>query len=158
MEGHGDLVGWPVACTPVGMTLVQEDPVVGQIIGASIAVHHSLGPGLLESTYEACVVHELIERGIRVERQVPVPLLYKGMRLDCGYRLDLLVESKVIVEIKSVEKLLPIHTAQVLTYLRLTGAPRALLMNFNEVSLKKGLRSFLGYGSQRQKSWEPEFP
>jgi GxxExxY protein len=110
-------------------------------------VHRVLGPGLLESTYLKCLTYELVERGILFERQLPIPVVYKGTKLECGYRLDLLVDSGVIVEVKSVEKLLAIHTAQVLTYLRLTGARRALLLNFNGVTLKQGLRSYLGMGN-----------
>jgi len=130
------------------MTGVQRDPIASEIIGGAIEVHRELGPGLLESAYQACLAHELLERGLIVERQVPVPVFFKGIRLDCGYRLDLLVNSDVIVEVKSVERLLPIHDAQVLSYLRLTGARRALLFNFNELTLKQGLRSFLGYGKK----------
>jgi len=125
---------------------VQRDPIVSVILDGAVEVHRALGPGLLESAYQACLVHELLERGLIVERQVAVPVIYKGIRLDCGYRLDLLVNTDIIVEVKSVEKLLPIHDAQVLSYLRLTGARRALLLNFNELSLKRGVRSFLGYG------------
>lgn len=128
------------------MAEFQSDPVVGQIIGAAIEVHRVCGPGLLESTYKSCIGFELVEKGIRVEREVPVPVIYKGTRLDCGYRLDLLVDEDVIVEVKSVEKLQPIHTAQIMTYLRLTGARHALLMNFNGLTLKEGLRSFVGKG------------
>jgi GxxExxY protein len=110
------------------------------VIGACIEVHRHLGPGLLESVYEECVAHELRLRGIRFERQRPVPLQYKAVRLECGYRLDLVVESALVVEIKAVEKLLPIHQAQLLTYLRLTGLDAGLLVNFCEPVLKNGLR------------------
>jgi GxxExxY protein len=130
------------------MVSFQADPTVDRIIGAAIEVHTALGPGLLESTYQTCLVYELARRGMQVVREVAVPVLYKGQRIDCGYRVDLLVESNVIVEVKSVAALLPIHTAQVLTYLRLTGARRALLMNFNGVTLKEGLRSYLGHGNE----------
>jgi GxxExxY protein len=104
-------------------------------------------------------------RGLRVERQVRVPIVYEGVRLDCGYRLDLVVNGDIVIEVKSVEKLLPLHTAQVLTYLRLSGASQVLLLNFNSVKLMDGLRSFLGDGKQRsQRPWigkalgEPPFP
>jgi GxxExxY protein len=130
------------------MTDIQRDPIAGEIIAAAVDVHRVLGPGLLESAYQTCLAYELVQRGLRVERQVPVPVTYKGVHLDCGYRLDLLVGADIIVEVKSVEKLAPIHTAQVLTYLRLTGARRALLLNFNGLRLKDGLRSYLGYGKQ----------
>jgi GxxExxY protein len=126
------------------MVAFQADPTVDHIIGAAIEVHRELGPGLLESAYQTCLAYELTLRRLDVLREAPIPVVYKGQRIDCGYRIDLLVEGDVIVEVKSVETLLPIHTAQVLTYLRLTGARRALLMNFNGVTLKEGLRSYLG--------------
>jgi GxxExxY protein len=110
------------------------------VIGACIEVHRHLGPGLLESTYEHCLCHELALRGIPFRRQVPVPLSYKGLSLDCAYRLDLLVEPQLLVELKAVERLLPIHEAQVLTYLKLTGLKTALLVNFNMPVLRFGLR------------------
>jgi GxxExxY protein len=110
------------------------------IIGAAIEVHRTLGPGLLESAYEECLAHELSQRAIPFERQRPLPLEYKAVRLDCGYRLDLLVAGLVVVEIKSVEALQPIHDAQLLTYLRLGGWSTGLLINFNVVVLKDGIR------------------
>ncbi len=110
------------------------------VIGACIEVHRHLGPGLLESAYEECLAHELGLRALRVERQRLVPLEYKGVRLECGYRLDLLVEETLVVEVKAVDKLLPIHQAQLLTYLRLTGLAVGLLVNFREAVLKNGLR------------------
>jgi GxxExxY protein len=111
-----------------------------EIIGAAIDVHRALGPGLLESVYETCLCHELELRGIKFERQKPLPVVYKGVDLDCGYRVDLLVSGAVVVEIKSVEKLQPIHDAQVLTYLKLGGWKVALLINFNVRVLKDGIR------------------
>ena len=126
------------------MSNLERDPVVSAVIGAAIEVHRSLGPGLLEAAYQTCLAHELCERGLQVEAEVPVPLMFKGIRMDCGFRLDFLVDRGVIVEVKSVEQLAPIHTAQVLTYLRLTGARQALLFNFNGVTLIEGLKSFLG--------------
>jgi len=129
------------------MTEVQQDPIAGEVIRLAIEVHRALGPGLLESTYQACLAYELVQAGIRFEQQVPVPVIYKGIKLDCGYRLDLVVDGGIIVEVKSIEKALPIHTAQVLTYLRLTGARQALLCNFNCLTLKEGLKSFLGKGN-----------
>ncbi|WP_394848066.1 GxxExxY protein [Pendulispora brunnea] len=110
------------------------------VIGACIEVHRYLGPGLLESAYEECVAYELRERGLRFERQRPLPLEYKGVKLECGYRLDLVVEESLIVELKCVERLLPIHEAQLLTYLRLSGLRTGLLVNFREAVLKDGLR------------------
>ena len=110
------------------------------VIAAAIDVHRELGPGLLESTYEACLVFELAERGLRVERQKALPVAYKGVRVDCGYRIDLLVEGQVILELKAVEALDPIHEAQVLSYLKLSGCHVGLLINFNVKLLKEGLR------------------
>jgi len=98
-----------------------------KIIGAAMAVHHEIGPGTLESTCEACLTFELIDRGLAVERQKELPLIYRGRRLDCGYRIDLLIGGKVIVEVKSVERLEPVHTAQVISYLRLSGCKVGLL-------------------------------
>ena len=117
-----------------------EQQITGEIIGAAIEVHRELGPGLLESSYEICLARELELRGISFEFELPLPLEYKGVRLDCGYRLDLLVAGAVIVEVKSVEKLAPIHDAQLLTYLKLTGVKVGLLINFNVVVLKAGLK------------------
>ena len=109
------------------------------IIGAAMEVHKNLGPGLLESAYEACVVYELLQLGLQVEQQKPLPLVYKQVALDCGYRLDILVEGKVVVEVKSVDTLLPIHEAQLLSYLKLTGFKVGLLINFNVKALKDGI-------------------
>jgi len=110
------------------------------IIGAAIEVHRALGPGLLESAYEACLAYELVERGVKVERQKELPLRYREVDLDCGYRLDLLVEDAVVVEVKSVDRLEPIHDAQVLSYLRLSGRHLGLLINFNVKMLKTGIK------------------
>ena len=110
-----------------------------QIIGAAIEVHKKFGPGLLESAYEACLCRELLLRGLSFQRQVPLPIEYKGVHLDCGYRIDLVVEDSVIVELKSVEKLLPIHEAQLMTYLRLSGKRVGLLININVKLLTDGV-------------------
>jgi GxxExxY protein len=110
------------------------------VIAACIEVHRHLGPGLLESTYESCLCHELALRGVSFQRQVPLPLSYKGLQLDCSYRMDLLVEEKIVVELKVVERLLPVHEAQALTHIRLTGLRTALLVNFNVPVLRLGLR------------------
>ena len=118
----------------------QENEISRKIIGAAIEVHKMLGPGLLESAYEECLCCEMQLRGIKFERQVPLSLNYKGVDLDCGYRLDLLVEDKVIVELKSVEALEPIHEAQLLTYLKLRNAWLGLIINFNVIMLKDGVR------------------
>ena len=109
------------------------------IIGAAIEVHRSLGPGLLESAYEVCLADELNRRDIYFERQVDLPVEYKGRRLDCGYRLDFLVQNAVIVELKCVEKIMPIHEAQLLTYLRLAHKQAGLLINFNVGLLRDGV-------------------
>ena len=113
------------------------------IIGSAIQVHRALGPGLLESAYEACLAFQLNRRGLKVEQQKPLPLVYEGVKLECGYRIDLLVGGSVVVEVKSVEALSPIHEAQVLSYLRLSGCKVALLINFNVVLLKDGIRRFV---------------
>jgi GxxExxY protein len=110
------------------------------VIGAAIAVHRALGPGLLESTYEACMFYELNERGLKAERQKALPVTYHGVHLECGYRIDLLVEDQVIVELKAVEKLEPIHEAQLLSYLKLSGSQVGLLINFNVRELRRGIR------------------
>jgi len=111
-----------------------------RIIGAAIDVHRALGPGLLESAYEACLAFELAQRGLHLEQQKPLPVVYRNVHLDCGYRLDLVVEDQVIVEIKAVDRLAPIHEAQLLSYLRLSGCKVGLLINFNVTILKHGLR------------------
>ena len=113
------------------------------VIGAAIQVHRTLGPGLLESAYVACLAYELGKSGLAVEQQRPVPLVYERVKLECGYRMDLLVDQSVIVEVKSVEALAPIHEAQTLSYLRLSGCKLALLINFNVVVLKDGIRRFI---------------
>ncbi len=111
-----------------------------KIIGAAIEVHRNLGPGLLESAYEECLEFEFKASGLSVARQMALPVVYKGHNLDCGYRLDLLVENAVVVELKAVDKLLPIHDAQLLTYLKLGGWKIGLLLNFNVPVLKQGIR------------------
>jgi len=117
--------------------------ITSEIIGAAIEVHKRLGPGLLESAYEECLLHELHIRNLKVERQKGLPVVYKEVKLDCGYRLDLLVEGKIIVELKSVETLAKIHEAIILTYLRLSGHKTGLLINFNVTVLKDGIRRFM---------------
>lgn len=119
---------------------IENDVLTEQIIGAAIQVHRELGPGLLESVYEACLCHELSLNGLKIERQKTAPISYKGIRLDAGYRLDMVVENKVIVEIKAVSELLPVHEAQLLSYLKQVGGGRGLLINFNVKLLKHGLR------------------
>jgi GxxExxY protein len=111
-----------------------------KIIGSAIEVHKVLGPGLLESAYEVCLAHELSLANISFQRQVPLPVIYKSLPLDCGYRLDFLIENTVVLEIKAVEELQPIHQAQLLTYLKLGGWPIGLLINFNVPVLMKGIK------------------
>jgi len=111
-----------------------------QIIGAAIEVHRALGPGLLESAYEACMIHELKLRDILVEHQKELPIRYKNLMVECGFRLDLWVEGKVIVEIKAIDRFHPIHEAQLITYLKLTGCKVGLLINFNVTVLKDGIK------------------
>jgi GxxExxY protein len=124
---------------PSSQATERRDPITAEIIGAAIEVHRILGPGLLESTYEGCLAVELRLRGIAFERQVNVPVLYKGTQLDIGYRIDLLVARSVIVEVKSVNKIHPVMEAQVLTYLKLAGLHTALLCNFNMLLMKDGI-------------------
>jgi len=116
------------------------DLITPRIIGAAIEVHKGLGPGLLESAYEVCLAFELRQMGFKVEAQKPLPVVYKDVKLDCGYRLDLVVEDAVIVEIKAVERLSPVHDAQLLSYLRLSHKRVGLLLNFNVRVLKDGLK------------------
>ena len=110
------------------------------IIGAAIAVHKELGPGLLESAYETCLTFELADQKVKIERRKGLPIKYRGVQLDCGYRIDLLVEDKVVVELRAVQRLEPIHEAQLLSYLKLSGCKVGLLINFNVKVLKDGIR------------------
>jgi len=114
-----------------------------RIIGAAIEVHRQTGPGLMESVYEECLCYELSQLGIRFERQVQLPITYEGVKLDYGYKMDLVVEDSVVLELKTVEKLLPVHTAQLLTYLKLSGKPVGLLLNFNAPILTKGIKRLI---------------
>ncbi|HWR32126.1 MAG TPA: GxxExxY protein [Chitinophagaceae bacterium] len=117
--------------------------ITGKIIGASFKVHKELGPGLLESSYKECLHYVLSKEGLFVEKEKALPLIYEEVKLDVGYRLDLFVENKVVVEVKSVEALTDVHTAQVLTYLKLSGSKVGLLINFNVADLKKGIRRLI---------------
>ena len=117
-----------------------EKDLTGKIIGAAIEVHRALGPGLLESAYHACLAHELSLRGLSFQHEKPVPVEYKGVGLDCGYRLDFLVGDKVVVELKAVDAIHPVHEAQILTYLKLTGCRVGLIINFNVPVLKDGIK------------------
>lgn len=122
---------------------MQFDRLSKQVIGLAIEVHRELGPGLLESTYEACLVHELGANGIKCVKQMELPINYKGLELDGGYRVDVLVEDALIIELKSVDTLQRIHEAQLLTYMKLSQIKTGLLINFNEQLLKNGLRRFV---------------
>jgi GxxExxY protein len=119
---------------------VNENPLSREIIAAAIEVHRALGPGLLESAYEECLAHELSLRNLSFERQKPIPIVYKDLNIDAGFRLDFLVGNCVVIELKAVEKLLPIHDAQVLTYLKMTKTRLALLINFNVPLLRNGIK------------------
>ena len=123
-----------------------------KVIGCAIAVHTELGPGLLESAYQECLFHELQLEGLNVEKEKPLPLVYKDVEMECGYRVDLLVENKVIVELKSVEALTDVHVAQVLTYLKLSNNKIGLLLNFNSFRIKDGLRRLINKYYQPQLS------
>ena len=120
-----------------------DNEITHEIIGAAIEVHKLLGPGLLESACKACLCHEFAIRKISFQKQKPIPLVYKEIKLDCGFRLDLLVEKRIVVELKSVDALAPIHEAIMLTYLRLSGHKLGLLVNFNVSILKEGIRRFI---------------
>jgi len=117
-----------------------ENEISEKIIGCAIQVHRELGPGLLESSYEECLYFELIQAGLLVEKQKPLPLVYKEVKLECGYRLDLMVENKVVIEVKAVDALNDVHMAQVLTYLKLSKCRLGLLMNFNVALMKDGIK------------------
>ena len=121
----------------------ENDPLTEKIIGFAISIHRDLGPGLLESAYEECLCYEIEQSGLSFRRQSALPIVYKSVRLDCGYRMDIVVENRVIVELKTVERLLPIHEAQMLTYLKLSGIRIGLLLNFNTPVLKGGIRRML---------------
>jgi len=123
-----------------GAETQRENQLTEKIIGCAIEVHKALGPGLLESAYEECFCYELAQTGFTFRRQVPLPVVYKGVTLDCGYRIDVLINDLIVVELKTVEKLLPIHDAQLLTYLKLYRRPLGLLLNFNVPVLKDGIK------------------
>lgn len=124
----------------IDFTIRPEDSLTKKIIGAALEVHRTLGPGLLESVYESCLFFELNQASLKVEQQKPLPVVYKNINLECGFRLDLIVENKVIVEIKTVNSFLPIHEAQLLSYLKISGYQVGLLINFNVKYLKEGIR------------------
>lgn len=132
---------------------MKENVLTGKIIGAAIEVHQHLGPGLLESTYEECMSFELLARGLRVDRQLELPIQYKNQLMDTGYRIDLLVDKEIIVELKSVKSIEPIHEAQLLTYLKLSKKKHGLLFNFNVPVMKAGIRRLIN--SQATKNSVP---
>jgi len=118
----------------------QRDPLSERVIGLAIDVHRALGPGLLESAYEECLCLELKLNGLQYQRQVALPVVYKSIRLDCGYRMDIVVERNLVLELKTVERLLPVHEAQLLTYLKLSGLKTGLLLNFHTDVLRRGIK------------------
>ena len=122
---------------------MEFDELSNRVIGYAIEVHRELGPGLLESTYEQCLAHELSRDNISFKLQHPLPVIYKSVRIDCGYRVDLLVEDKLILELKSVEQLNKIHAAQLLTYMKLANIKTGLLINFNTQMLKRSIKRFV---------------
>jgi len=121
----------------------ETERLAGIVVDAAFNIHKELGPGLLESAYEACLSRELESRGVKHQRQLPIPLEYKGVPVEIGYRADLVVEGKLLVELKAVDELLPVHVAQLVTYLRLKKFPLGLLINFNEVLIKNGIHRVL---------------
>ncbi|MGD0340801.1 MAG: GxxExxY protein [Bacteroidales bacterium] len=122
---------------------MERNEITQKIIGCAIEVHRNLGPGLLESAYEQCLAFELIKAGLSIKRQVPIPVVYKDIKLDCGYRIDILVEETVVIELKVVDEFNPIHEAQVLTYLKFSQKQIGLLINFNVTILKNGIRRYV---------------
>lgn len=123
--------------------VVKFSELSNKVIGCAIEVHQTLGPGLLESAYQQCLHFELLSNGLSVETEKPLPVIYKGVELDCGYRMDIVVENEIIIELKSIQKIEPVHEAQILSYMKLSGIKYGFLMNFNSVLLKDGLRSFV---------------
>jgi GxxExxY protein len=122
---------------------VNRNDISGAVVDAAMKIHSALGPGLLESAYAVCLKHELIKRGLKVASEVPLPVVYDGVRLEAGYRLDLVVEDTVVVELKAIEALAPIHQAQIISYLKLSGKPIGLLINFHSLHLKDGIKRFV---------------
>ena len=125
------------------MTHLVRSPLAHAVTGCAITVHRALGPGLLESSYLECLGYELAKRGLSFRTQVALPICYDGHQLNCGYRLDLVIADALLLEVKSVERILPVHMAQTMTYLKLSGLSQALLLNFNVTCLRDGIRSFL---------------
>ena len=122
---------------------MDRNEISGAVVDAAMKVHSALGPGLLESAYAICLKHELVKRGFKVASEVPLPVVYDGVRLEAGYRLDLVVEDTVVVELKAIEALAPIHQAQIISYLKLSSKPIGLLINFHSLHLKDGIKRFV---------------
>jgi len=122
---------------------VDKNEISGAVVDAAMKIHSALGPGLLESAYAVCLKHELVKRGLRVASEVPLPVIYDDVKLEVGYRLDLVVEDTVVVELKAIEALAPIHQAQIISYLKLSGKPIGLLINFHSFHLKDGIKRFV---------------
>jgi GxxExxY protein len=122
---------------------MEYEYLTSKIIAAAIEVHKVIGPGMLESAYEECMAHELNQQGLAFERQKAIPVIYKKIKLDCGYRIDLLIEKKIIIELKSIDALAKIHEAQILTYMRFAGIKVGLLINFNVTVLKNGIKRYV---------------
>lgn len=121
---------------------METNDITGRIIGCAIEVHKALGPGLLESAYEECLAFELTKAGLSIKRQHPTPVVYKNIKLDCGYRIDILVEDSIVIELKVVDEFNPVHEAQILTYMKFSDKSVGLLINFNVTILKNGIRRF----------------
>jgi GxxExxY protein len=121
---------------------MEINQITSSVIGCAIEVHRNLGPGLLESAYEECLSFELIKTGLKIERQKPIPVIYKDVKLDCGYRIDILVENIVVIELKTIDEFNPVHEAQILTYMKFLDKSIGLLINFNVTVLKNGIRRF----------------
>jgi len=138
-EFHRDLK----RTTEIKTEIMELNKITGKIIGCAIEVHRLLGPGLLESAYEECLAYELSSIGLKAERQKPVPVIYKEIHLECGYRIDILVEDQVIIELKTVENFCPVHEAQILTYMKFAQKRIGLLLNFNVTVLKDGIRRYI---------------
>jgi len=135
---------------------MDESELTGRIIGCAMRVHSALGPGLLESAYRVCLTHDLKVSGLETKTEVPLPVIYGGVRLDAGYRLDILVEDTVVLELKAVEELAPIHKAQLISYLKLGGFPVGLLINFNVVHLRDGIKRVYPQGSRQLEEQDKE--
>jgi GxxExxY protein len=140
----------------MGLMPLDHCPVITRVIGCAIDVHRGIGPGLLESAYANCLAYTLVRDRVRFARQVPLPVVFGDVRIECGYRIDFIVEDTVVVELKSVERLLPIHSAQVLTYVKLSGLRYGLLINFNVLRLVDGVKAFVNPASGTRRQTEDD--